>query len=513
MPPELAPLLYTTAPSPGYVPGGPGVAPYYGPSGEAINVFGQPFGQAKIGAGFAAPPTRPRPDIHPYVPGEKDYAPGAGPPAPAGAAQIGHATESIQTASISVGAASISGVSMPALPAGVPGGASGSGGVGSGFRSRQAGGPITEDELSKLHKGEYVVPADDVKNAGGHANVKAAIEQGLAPPTGGIDGDTGKSIADTIEAARTAGFIPTGAGSKSVAGTSFVAGILNLGNEAVAGLIDTGAAAAQTAISMAGNVGAPGAGAAAGAIGGIGIQLAASEGKRAASYGFQMASILADSVIDQVFGPFGGPPRWLGYDYTQFVPHINIGAIGTTTVEKAAQALQQQGKPGAPGAAQPGGPVAPEHLPGEQPVGPPVPKFGQPTPPQALGAGGPEAGGPPPPPDTGAPPPGPPPEAVAAPGTMAAPPTAPPLGGLDIHNLLGFDEGGWLMPGQPGLNTTNRPELVLSPQQLDAMQTSANGNPWRGGDTFHITTIDAEGVGREIDKRKRLAMMQYGGRP
>jgi len=96
---------------------------------------------------------------------------------------------------------------------------------------------------------------------------------------------------------------------------------------------------------------------------------------------------------------------------------------------------------------------------------------------------------------------------------MAAPPTAPPLGGLDIHNLLGFDEGGWLMPGQPGLNTTNRPELVLSPQQLDAMQTSANGNPWRGGDTFHITTIDAEGVGREIDKRKRLAMMQYGGRP
>jgi hypothetical protein len=486
--------------------------------------------QELLGGGGRLPPVAPKPgeDIAATLSRTLQEKP---PPATApvvsvqqvaapGAAQIGHATEAIQTASISVGSASISGVSAPSTsPAPAAGGPSPS----SASKPRswmdmmphKEGGPILDDEQNaQLHKGELVVPADVVKDAGGPEAIKGQLTQALAPPTGGIDGAGGTNVADAIDAARTAGFIPTGAGSKSVAGTSFVAGLLNLGNEAVGGLIDTGAAAAQTALSMAASAGSFGAGGqAAGALGGIGIQLAASEGKRAASYGFQMASILADSVIDQVFGPFGGPPRWLGYDYTQFVPHINIGAIGTTTVEKAMQAAQ--GKPGGPGQ-QPGGPVVPEHLGGEQPVGPPVPKFGQPAAPQSLGGAGPQGqpappgGEPPPPPDTGPPPPGPPPESVAAPGALPGP---GPSTGFDLHNLLGFDEGGWLMPNTPALNTTGRPELVLSPQQLESMQTSGNGNPWRGGDTFHITTIDAEGVGREIDKRKRLSMMQYGGRP
>jgi hypothetical protein len=77
-----------------------------------------------------------------------------------------------------------------------------------------------------------------------------------------------------------------------------------------------------------------------------------------------------------------------------------------------------------------------------------------------------------------------------------------------------MDEGGWLMPGVPALNTTGRPELVLSPQQLDNMQTSANRNPWtHGGDTFVTYVADYQAMGQEIDKRKRLAMMQYSGRP
>jgi hypothetical protein len=503
------------APSDGYGPAVP--APPAGPASR------ERMAQMLLGDGEEPQPVKPIPGEGPAAVIQQTIT--APPPkvvevaAPAaGAAQIGHASEQIQSASISVGSASISGVSAPSTspaPAAAGGPSPSSASKPKSWMDmlpHKEGGPILDDEQNaQLHKGELVVPADVVKDAGGPEAIKGQLTQALAPPTGGGDQASDKNITDIIDAARTAGFIPTGAGSKSVAGTSFVAGLLNLGNEAVGGLIDTGAAAAQTALSMAATAGTFGAGGqAAGALGGIGIQLAASEGKRAASYGFQMASILADSVIDQVFGPFGGPPRWLGYDYTQFVPHINIGAIGTTTVEKAMQAAQ--GKPGAA----PGGPVTPEHMGGEQPVGPPVPKFGTPPAQQSLGGAGPqgqpapEGAAPPPPPDTGAPPPGPPPESVAAPGALPGP---GPATGFDLHNLLGFDEGGWLPPGIGPVNTTGRPELVLSPQQLDDMQTSTRGNPWRGGDTYHITTIDAEGVGREIDKRKRLAMMQYAGRP
>jgi hypothetical protein len=353
-----------------------------------------------------------------------------------------------------------------------------------------------------------------------------------------IFGQTGGQAADQLAGqGRTEGFIPSGAGSKAVAGTSFVAGILNLGNEAVAGLIDQGASAAEAAISAAATAGSFGAGGeAAGPASQILIGIAASEGKRAVSYGFQVASIAADALIDQVFGPFGGPPRWLGYDYTQFVPHINFGAIGTTTTEKAVQEAMKQGKGGKPGEGQePGGPVEPEHLGGAQPVGPPVPKFGQPAAPQELGGlglpkegkpgatppGGVEAGiqageagqpGPAQPvtPET----PGPPPAPEPAPPPPAPPPSAGmPFGG--IFSSLGImDEGGVLNDKSLAANTSGRPELVLSPQQMDAMSPMLDKNHWnKGGDTniFHVTNPEA--VGRELDKRKRLAMMQYSGRP
>jgi hypothetical protein len=81
-------------------------------------------------------------------------------------------------------------------------------------------------------------------------------------------------------------------------------------------------------------------------------------------------------------------------------------------------------------------------------------------------------------------------------------------------SLIGMDEGGMLPHNSMALNTSGRPELVLSPQQLDAMGTSGNKNPYsRGGDTINITAVDAQDVAKEIDKRKRLAMLQYSGRP
>jgi hypothetical protein len=89
---------------------------------------------------------------------------------------------------------------------------------------------------------------------------------------------------------------------------------------------------------------------------------------------------------------------------------------------------------------------------------PPVPKFGDPAAQQALVAGGGGPGGPP-----GAAPPGGPGGNEAGPGTPPPMPPPPPeapnsgptgQGPLDIHGLMGFDEGGWLMPNQPGINTT-----------------------------------------------------------
>jgi hypothetical protein len=481
--------------------------------------------------------------------------------------QAGQANVSASTASVTAGSVNVSGAAaaVAASPAYSQGKST--------WWSKQTGGGIGGSGPVPIiaHGGEHVLTADDVQAAGGQEAVSAwrnalhyddggevknqqwlkdaaqkagmtpdqyvaamahtpPAQPGMAGPGNmpldqqqadmhqnllgqGTD-QAGQNIAALSGSDRTGGFVPVGAGSKAVAGTSFVSGLLNLGNEAVGGLIDTGAEAAQAAAA----VGGFGAG---GAAAGPAIQLGASEAKRAVSYGFQMAGILADAGIEQLFGVFGGAPRWLGYDYTQFIPNINTGDIGTTTLEKAMGA-SKDGKQ-APGQ-QPGGPVTPEHLPGEQPVGPPVPKFGDPSAQQpALGglaqtgqgaqagdikaglAAGLAAGG------VGAPPP--------APGSASPAPAPPPPGGGGnlLQGLIpgfGMDEGGMLPHNSMAINTSGRPELVLSPQQLDAMGTSGNRNPYsRGGDTINITAVDAQDVAAQIDKRKRLAAMQYNSRP
>jgi hypothetical protein len=288
------------------------------------------------------------------------------------------------------------------------------------------------------------------------------------------------------------------------------------------------------AASAALTAGTFGAGAAASPAAGMGIQMAANEAKRAASYGFQMASIWGDALIEQLF-PFGAP-RWIGYDYSKFMPQMDVGQIATTTVEKAMQA--QLGKGGGQPQQQPGGPVQPEQMAGMQQGAGPVPKFGEPYKTPAPGApppgradigtapGGPGAGaamqaglsagmG-------GAPGPGAPTLAGGAPPTpdqMQTSPAPPPQGGDagGIANLFGglfsMDEGGWWQPGQPAINTTSRPELVLSPGQLDSLANSSGKGGWGRGDTYNITAVDADDVAKQIDARKKLAAMQYASRP
>ncbi len=281
---------------------------------------------------------------------------------------------------------------------------------------------------------------------------------------------------------RTGGFVPVAAGNTGVAGTSFVSGVLNLGNEAVSGAIDAGAQLAQMAASAAIAGGTMGAGAAAGPAAGpaasAGIQIAANIAKRASAYGFQMAGIGADSLIAQLF-PFGAP-RWLGYDYTQFAPQMTMGDFGITTGEKAANQTGQPTMPGQDAA----GPVQPSLMPGvQQPI-----TQHQGT--KAL--------------------PGPAPELMAQPAAAAVPPP-PDL----MKDLFSYDQGGMLPPGGIGINRTNQPEPVLTPKQWNTL-TELNVAPNGGSPMVKIDAIygfSPEDVATQIESKQKLAMMRYAGRP
>ncbi len=375
-------------------------------------------------------------------------------------------------------------------------------------------GPLTEDMLAQLHKGEVVVPKDEVEAA--------------------KNGEPDDALA------RTAGYFPAAAEGNvgGVAGTSSLAGLFNLGNQAVGGLIDTGASLAQMAIQagMAAGTfgGSAAAGPAAGAAAGYGIQLAATEGKRLASYGFQMGAIVGDALIEQLF-PFGAP-RWLGYDYTQFLPELNISEIATTTAEKAMQqGLQAQGAETAPkgldaagmASQMPGGPVTASTLPGSQPGSAPVPSFGSkpPAPPPSGPPGtGPGGGGPTPQiagqaPTAPAAPMGPPVPSTAGPSLptpIGIPPGANPIQATDLGSLLGvgvYDEGGWLPNNSFALNTSGRPELMIPMKQLEQMNTQPAA-AHRGGDVhFHVSGNSPDEIARAIYAKQRLAGLQHTGRP
>lgn len=284
---------------------------------------------------------------------------------------------------------------------------------------------------------------------------------------------------------RSLGFIPQSAGNTGVAGTSSLAKFIGMGNEVVGGLIDTGTNLAQTAVSaaiMAGAAGSSfGAGAAAApladAAASYGIQLAGKTLKRVSSYGFQMLGIGADALMEQLF-PFGAP-RWLGYDYSTFAPQLGLQQAFTGTIEKMGtdainrQFGMNQPQPGAAAA-----PVQPNQMPGMSQT-------------------------------TSSPPPG----AEAPPAPAGPPPgTAPPATDF-LKNLLPFDNGGMLEPGGLGVNLTNRPEPVLTPQQWDAI-AAGSMNPAQGAPLVqNLYAQDMQDAIRQLDKVKRRDMMQYAGRP
>lgn len=318
------------------------------------------------------------------------------------------------------------------------------------------------------------------------------------------------------ELLRTKGFIPANAGNTGVAGTSSLAGFLNMGNDIVGGLIDTGASLAQTAVSAglaAGTFGGSlAAGPAAGAAASYGIQLGATQAKRLASYGFQMLSIGADALVEQLF-PFGAP-RWLGYDYTGFAPKLGVQQALLTTAEKAGtQAIGDYFNPKKDGSAippNPAGPVSPTTLPGS------AGEVSAPTPGVQGNAGAAAPAGP-------QPMQGPKQLFNSAPTSTAPAASGPAAIGVLQDYILGrakggavgiYDSGGLLEPGQMALNTSRTPEPVLTGKQWDIMRANASqGSTSTGGATYNVYAQDVDDAMRKLKQKERLNVMQYAGRP
>ncbi|QXG07395.1 tape measure protein [Mycobacterium phage RitSun] len=306
------------------------------------------------------------------------------------------------------------------------------------------------------------------------------MSAGLPPgPVGAggqpVQGSDGAAL--PTDSGRTEGYIPAGAGNTSVAGTSFVSGLYNMGAEAINGLIDQAASAAATAASAAATAGSFGAGGqAAGPAAAFAIGLGANAAKRGVSYGFQMAGIGTDALIEQLT-PFGAP-RWLSTDVTAFLPQGAAMPAATTTGEQ----MEQQAAGAQPTAA------------GQQPVGqqpPPMPHQGNGAPP---GPGAP----------TPALPAGPP------PGPQAASQPVTPEQTDWWRNIFSFDQGGVLEPGMVGKNFSSRPEYVFTEDQMAELTPAMGRNAPLVGT---LQALDMDEAMSKLSKVQRREAMTHQGRP
>lgn len=331
---------------------------------------------------------------------------------------------------------------------------------------------------------------------------------------------------------RTEGYIPAGAGGGGQAGTSFASGLLNMGAEAINGLIDQAASAASTAVAAGIAGGTFGAGAVGGSQAGAAAAQAAlglgtNAAKRGVKYGFQMAGIGIDAAAE-ILMPFG-VPRLFNTDPTQFMPQLPGMPAAVTTGEKATQG------------ADPGGPVQPGQLPGQQPVGPSA----APAQPGGVTPKAPAPGGGVGPHWPGAQQPAAAPAAPAAPAPAAPAPSPTPLLPMDFlqdrqkNNLLlpGFaaggtvgvyDSGGWLPPGGIAINKSKglEPMPVFNEAQWGTLNSIANRDVGQfdpsssGGNTYNygpridnVTVRDVQEFEREMSSRGRIEMMRHGARP
>lgn len=386
-------------------------------------------------------------------------------------------------------------------------------------------------------KPEIVLTQDQAKNAlqgipgAGAGPSDTPLSSGMSPGPNGAAALTALTGAPAGSDLRTQGYIPAGAGGGGQAGTSLWSGAMQMGAQAVNGLIDQAASAAATAISAAATAGSFGAGGqAAGSASSFLIGIGTQAAKRGVQYGFQMAGIGGDALTE-ILMPFG-VPRFFQTDPSQFAPKLPNMAAAVTTGEKAQQ-LQDNPQGAQQAGINPSGPVQPGQMPGQQVIGSPAP-IAQPGTgnftPAPVGAPGLSPSGATPSLAPTAP------LGPQAPksGPMAPQPDQPPVqpkkppGPLDFVPLdVGsFDTGGWLQPNGIAINQTSRPEPILNPQQFDDLHAIASKGmpeldpkaasgyaPDYSVRIENVTVSDVEAMRREIDSRQRLQMMRHAGRP
>ncbi|QZT61241.1 tape measure protein [Mycolicibacterium austroafricanum] len=273
---------------------------------------------------------------------------------------------------------------------------------------------------------------------------------------------------------RTEGYIPATAGNTAPVGQGGLSNFLDLGESAIHNLIDTGAQLGSMAVSAAAAAGSFGAGAAAGPAASTAIQMGAEAAKRGVTYGYDMAGIWGEALVEQVF-PFGAP-RWLGSaNPMAFMPQWGPqeGQKEPGTMGKAAESIQSWAQPANPAMDMGTGAEGAQAALGLAKQQPSYTPTAQTQP--------------------------------------AQPAEQPPL--FDPKAIFGFDEGGWLEPGMVGANFSNKPEPVFNAAQWKQMEAYANSTPVGKGDTNQFYAQDVEGMFREYEKSRRREARTYSSRP
>lgn len=299
-------------------------------------------------------------------------------------------------------------------------------------------------------------------------------------PADAAHGVTAGAPPGPIPTTRTEGYIPAAAGNIDPVGQGGLSNFMDLGESFFHNLIDSGAQLGSMAVSAAAAAGSFGAGAAAGPAASAGIQMAAEAGKRAVSYGYDLAGIWGEALVEQAF-PFGAP-RWLGSaNPMAFMPQGIPGGDKKPpgTMGAAARSIQSWAQPGNPalanGTAQQGATAALAADPGQ----------GTTTPPPQM--------------------------------PTQAPPQIDPMNPATWLNFGGvFDDGGVLPARSFAANLSKQPEYVFTQRQMANMAKTAAGastqSKGNGGDVhFHANNNDE--MWRRYQWEQRRKSRQHSGRP
>lgn len=350
-------------------------------------------------------------------------------------------------------------------------------------------------------KPEFVLNPEDIEYLKSQGIDPASLQAGNpVDPMTGTHGTGGGQAPGPLpgQAApqRTEGYIPAAAGNTAPVGTGGASSLLDLGNQFVAGLIDTGATVAKMGVNAAISAGAAagtfGAGAAAGPAAGAaaawGIDTAAAVGKRAAEYGFDLAGIWIEAGVEQLF-PFGAP-RWLGSaNPMAFMPQFQAGQgkKAPGTMGAAAKSIQSWAQPGNPalasmGTASQGAAAALQADPG----------VGQQTPPPQA-------------------------QQQPMPGQQGASGSVNPMDPTTWLQFGGvFDNGGVWPAKSFAANLSKQPEYVFTQKQMSSMaRTAANTTASQqksGGDVHFHAENNAE-MWRRYQWEQRRRSRTHSGRP